>query len=357
MQYGINLGAWNAVFAVPSAVVDKHLKLAGSAQLKALLWLLRHAGEKAGIDDVASAIGLSRLDTMDALQYWVEAGLLSPMDDGFAPSSSPSADETSVSSAKGSEPSAPALDADPVSEKQEAPVSTPSSPGKPSHIPAPSPKPDSREVLRRAQECEDIAFLLQETQIRFGRPLSPAEISTLVWLHDYNGLPTGVILMIIEFAQSREKCSMRYIEKVAVNWADEEIDTLEKAERKLAQIHTAQCNWNQLCSALGISSRSPSAREATYTERWMQEWSFSTDIIRMAYEECVNNTGNLNFSYMNKVLERWHKANVKTPKDVVAVLNKGKPNLNKSSLSGPASFDLDAYERMTQVMPGVKKEE
>ncbi len=356
MQYGINLGAWNAVFAVPSAVVDKHLKLAGSAQLKALLWLLRHAGEKADVDDVASAIGLSRLDTMDALQYWVEAGLLSPMEDGYAPAASPSSDSTSISSVE--EPnslSQPVPDS--AEEKAESSASPSISQARVGHVPAPSPKPDSREVLRRATECEDIAFLLQETQIRFGRPLSPAEISTLVWLHDYNGLPTGVILMIIEFAQSREKCNMRYIEKMAVNWADEEIDTLEKAERKLAQIHTAQCNWNKICTAFGISSRSPSAREDTYTQRWMQEWSFSIDIIRMAYEQCVNYIGKLDFSYINKVLERWHKANVKTPKDAVAVLNKGKPNQAKSTLSGPVSFDLDAYERMTQVMPGVKKEE
>nr|WP_317413165.1 DnaD domain protein [uncultured Solibaculum sp.] len=357
MQYGINLGAWNAVFAVPSAVVDKHLKLAGSAQLKALLWLLRHAGEQTDADDVASAIGLSRLDTMDALQYWVEAGLLCPVDDGYAPAASPSNEGACAPSAEQSVQSVSQLVSASSKDKTEPSVSAAASQAKGNHVPAPSPKPDSREVLRRATECEDIAFLLQETQIRFGRPLSPAEISTLVWLHDYNGLPTGVILMIIEFAQSREKCSMRYIEKMAINWADEEIDTLEKAERKLAQIHTAQCNWNKICTAFGIPSRSPSARETAYIQRWMQDWSFSMDIIRMAYEQCVNYIGKLDFSYINKVLERWHKANVKTPKDAVAVLNKGKSNQAKNALSGPASFDLDAYERMTQVMPGVKKEE
>ena len=41
MSYLLNLGAWNSVFAVPTVLVDRHLKLAGSVQLKALLWLLR----------------------------------------------------------------------------------------------------------------------------------------------------------------------------------------------------------------------------------------------------------------------------------------------------------------------------
>ena len=43
MSYSINLGSWQSIFAVPSDVVDKHLKLAGGAQLKVLLWVLRHA--------------------------------------------------------------------------------------------------------------------------------------------------------------------------------------------------------------------------------------------------------------------------------------------------------------------------
>ena len=35
-------GVWSSVFAVPSDVVDKYIKLAGAAQLKVLLWILRN---------------------------------------------------------------------------------------------------------------------------------------------------------------------------------------------------------------------------------------------------------------------------------------------------------------------------
>ena len=45
MKFSINLGMWNSVFAVPTQVVDQHLKLAGGVHLKVLLWLLRHAGD------------------------------------------------------------------------------------------------------------------------------------------------------------------------------------------------------------------------------------------------------------------------------------------------------------------------
>ena len=41
MEYRFNPEILGEIFAVPAAVVDNHIKLAGSAQLKVLLWLLR----------------------------------------------------------------------------------------------------------------------------------------------------------------------------------------------------------------------------------------------------------------------------------------------------------------------------
>ena len=32
MEYKMNLGSWNSVFAVPGDIVDKHLRLAGAAE-------------------------------------------------------------------------------------------------------------------------------------------------------------------------------------------------------------------------------------------------------------------------------------------------------------------------------------
>ena len=76
MSFSIDLGAWNNVFAVPCCVVDKHIKLAGSAQLKVLLFLLRHAGENISIDYISASLSMSCADIKDAMQYWVETKLI-----------------------------------------------------------------------------------------------------------------------------------------------------------------------------------------------------------------------------------------------------------------------------------------
>ena len=75
MEYRMNLGAWNSVFAVPCEVVDRHLKLAGALQLKVLLWALRHSGEAFTTAALAEATGASEADVRDAMLYWTENGL------------------------------------------------------------------------------------------------------------------------------------------------------------------------------------------------------------------------------------------------------------------------------------------
>ena len=63
------------VFVLPEAIADKHLKMAGSVQLKVLLWVSRHGGSF-DAEACAKAIGVSAPDCADALQYWVAAGVL-----------------------------------------------------------------------------------------------------------------------------------------------------------------------------------------------------------------------------------------------------------------------------------------
>lgn len=85
MNYTFGMGVWNSVFAVPTALTDRHLKLAGKAHLKVILWVLRHAGAVFTMEQMSEALGLSREETEEAMAYWVEAGLLAQTDARYAP--------------------------------------------------------------------------------------------------------------------------------------------------------------------------------------------------------------------------------------------------------------------------------
>ena len=89
-------------------------------------------------------------------------------------------------------------------------------------------------------------------------------------MHDYLGLPTDVILMLLQYTVSIGKSNMRYIEKTAIGWADEEINTHEKAEEKIRRLNERAQAWDVVEQTLGITHRSPTRNETELSTRWVQ---------------------------------------------------------------------------------------
>ena len=86
-------------------------------------------------------------------------------------------------------------------------------------------KADNAFVAKRMSESTEIACLMQEAEQVLGRLISNGDSATLLMIHDDFGLPADVISMLLQYVVSIGKPNMRYIEKVAMNWADEEINT------------------------------------------------------------------------------------------------------------------------------------
>lgn len=326
MNYTVNLGSWNSVFAVPCSVVDKNLKLAGSVQLKVLLWTLRHAGQPFQVQDVAGALGIDPADVKDAMQYWQEAGLFS-------------AEESSANAL----PPQPQIQNAPKPETSAANAATPES-AKTRRVLSRPQKPDTKFVAKRMEESTEISCLMQSAQQILGRLISGGESATLLMIHDEFGLPSDVIAMLLQYAASIGKANMRYIEKMAMNWADEEINTHEKAEEKLRRLAECRQAWRKVEQAIGMPHRVPSTKEEAFANTWVNEWNFGSDMIREAYDRAVDAIGKFSASYMNRILERWKKANISTVLEAerekmerMAARTKGKNNT--------FSQELEEFER------------
>lgn len=327
MSYSVNLGAWNSVFAVPCSVVDQNLKLAGSVQLKVLLWTLRHAGEPFEAKDVAAALGIERADVGDALLYWQEAGLFSSS--GSTESAEPEKPEARTPdrpSGNGAAGSGPAVETRRVLSRPQ--------------------KPDSGFVAKRIEESTDISCLMQSAQQVLGRLISGGESATLLMIHDEFGLPSDVIVMLLQYAASIGKANMRYIEKTAMNWADEEINTHERAEEKLLRLTECRQAWRQVEQALGMPHRSPSSKEEAFADTWVAQWKFGGDMIREAYDRAVDATGKFSASYMNRILERWNREGITTTKQAAEdQMERAKAKGAKKKPERNLTFDIEEYER------------
>ena len=126
------------------------------------------------------------------------------------------------------------------------------------------------------------------------------------------------MIMAIQYAHSVNKCNMSYIEKMAASWSEQEITTHARAEERIRALDMRRDAWNRVMEALGIERRPPSEAEGAAAERWIVEWKFTEDMIQEAYNRCVDSTGKMKISYMNKILERWHKEGVLTLQEAKA---------------------------------------
>lgn len=339
MGYELNLGMWNHVFAVPADLVDKHLKLAGAAQLKVILWTLRHAGESFTAEDIAGVLSMQPADVRDAMVYWTETGLICMTETQMTPpEKTPVTKET-----------APVKEEQPVpvekTETTEAAGEEKKTEKKPSRQLVSQEKPDYRYLSQRMENDEQIAFLMQTADVIFGRPTSTNEKATLLMIHETDGLPVEVIIMLLQFAAEIGKCNVRYIEKTAVRWSDEEINTIELAEKKIQTLTSGRNAAGYVQKLLGLESHSPSENESEFADRWVNFWKFSGEMIRKAYEICIDAKQKYIPKYVDSILGRWYSSGIDTPERADA--EKGKKKKEKKTYE--PTYDISEFERLSVI--------
>lgn len=314
MSVRINLGKWGSVFAVPSCVVDEHLKIAGASQLKVLLFLLKNSDKSYTYKEIGDALTLHESDVKDCVEFWVEREVLTKAEDGLAPG-------------KASEKST-AEDKQAFDVKKKTVVTRPV-------------KPDVITTAQIINADDNLKALLAEVEVSLSKPLSSGGTSVIVMLYDTCGLPAEVIVMLVNYCVSIGKTDMRTIERLGVKWADDGVDTIEAADNKIAAAKRSSENWSRIKYVFGLNNAgSPTAKQLDYADVWIGEWHFSDEMLRFAYEANVDNTGKMSFPYINKVLKRWHDAGAVTLDDVKKLDNKQDKKSEKKT-SKKSSYDLE----------------
>ena len=299
MEYYINPAAFSTAFTVPGAVVDRYLKLTDGGHVKVLLFVLRNMGEIPDAEKIAQETGVTVYNVKEALLYWADAGILLPKDQPAAA----------------------------VKPKKSTAVTKQA-------------KPARADIARRGAEDEKVCYLLREAQMKFGRNLKTNESSTLLFLYDDLGLDISLILMIVQYALAQERCNISFIEKIAVNWVNQGIDTLSEAERELSRLAMEQQAWSIVRKAFGLEKRNPGPKEQTLCFKWVSEWGFSGEMLRYAYGACVDEISKISFPYADKILQSWHEKGYKKPDEVIDTPKKAKAK------TGHSAYDLDLFEKM-----------
>lgn len=301
MEFYINPSSVRTAFSLPSVIADKCLKLATGDDLKIILYVFRHSGDGINIKECSDNLGISETEVEDSLIFWTNNGVL----------------ETDNIVTKSETPKTKAV------EKNE--------------------KPSRVDVAKRGLEDENIAFILREAQMKFGRNLKTNEASTLLYLYDDLGLNVSVVLFLLQYCLNQNKLNIRFIEKTAVCWANSGVSSVAEAEKIISDEIKADLSWKRIERLFGIEHRKPSTKELNYAVLWFEEMNLTEEYLNFAYDVCVDAKGKFSFSYCAKVIENWQKAGFDTLEKVKANQS-GK--LNENSKYSFAGYDISAYEKM-----------
>lgn len=218
-------------------------------------------------------------------------------------------------------------------------------------VPGERPAYSEKDVIEAMDSSSEFRLLYGEVQRLLGRNLNTEELKILLSFVHYLGLPTEVISVLVSYCKDRSRQrgnprnpSLRTIEKEAYRWAEEGIDTLEAAAAYIHTQNVRTSRMNQLMNTLQIRGRSLTQAEERYALAWL-EMGFDMEAIALAYERTCLNTGGMNWPYLNKILQRWNEAGLKTVEQIQSGDRKS------AGQSGTRQLDADeqaAIARMLQ---------
>lgn len=300
--------------ALPAEAVDKYINEASHSDLKVLLYVFRNSTGTLDTSEICAALKITEDQLEKSLLFWEKAGLIKV--DGNLQKDKKQDKQVSESGKAREQTAAHRIIDMPTQYGQE-------------------------EIAKKSQENAEIKFLLEAVPHQLGRLLSPSECSTLVYLYEGAGLPADVIIMLVGYCASFGKGNMRYIEKMAISWAEEGIDTHEKAENKIKELEERRGYEGQVRSIMGITDRALTPTERQHISRWCS-WKMPIDLVKLAYDIGVTRTGKLSFSYINSILNAWHEKGFTTVEQA--------RNENKKSRAvddKTPSYDIDEYVRLS----------
>lgn len=297
---------------VSNRFIDEYMKDANDAQLKVYLYLIRmlNANQAISVSDIADKFNHTETDVMRSLKYWEKQKLLTlDYDDDKNLSGIHLCDLSTDHSPAASEQAIQAV-------QTLAPIrSLPASTAEPETEIAPSPyeKPVySLDQLKEFKSRESTSQLLYVAEMYIGKPLTPSEIKSILFYSDVLGFSSDLIDYLIQYCVDRGKKDFKYIDKVAVSWAEEGVTTPKQAQRHANKYD--KCVYT-IMNELGKTG-SPTAKEMEYINRWTKEYGFTTDIILEACERTVLATDKHRFEYAEGILSSWKNQNVHHKSDI-----------------------------------------
>lgn len=289
---------------ISNCFIDNYMTEANDAQIKVYLYLMRafHSHMTTSVSDMADKFNHTEKDIIRALKYWEKQKLLSlDYDASKNLTGIHILDKTSeIPSCADIVPvEAPVVSASPVSV----------SPAGEDRFEKPSYSLDDLKAFQAKEETEQLLFIVEQY---IGKPLTATEIKTILFITDRLRFSSDLTDYLVQYCVDRGKRDFRYIEKVAISWAEQNITTPKQAK---AHARKYDKTVYAVMKSLGKSGV-PTAKEVSYISHWTKDLGFTLDVINEACERTVLAVDKHRFEYADSILANWSRSNIHSMSDI-----------------------------------------
>ncbi len=296
----INPKYGDKIITIPATSVLEYLKEATETELKVLIFAL--ANQNTTLTEISKAAGISAEAARDALTTWKKKGVMSVTGLGKTAKKTEETDDAEKKATK-------------ETEYNESEDSSANKSSKVILLSSELPVYSTDQINRILEKNKETKSLIDNCQQVLGKILSVHEVEVILKLIDYLGLDPDYVLLLCIHCANIKKTSLRYIEKTAVALYDSGITEYEALEKYIENCGLAKSREGELRKLFGVGERAWTKKEKDSFLRWAT-LGLSMELITKAYEITAENTGKYSISYMNTILESWHKAGLTTVEEV-----------------------------------------
>lgn len=337
---------------VSDIFIDQYMPKANGEFVKVYLYLLRATGSGAGIatiSEIADHFSNTEADIIRALNYWASEGILqlqSGADGQIMGINLCSLSVSGMQAAQSNIQSAVADNAaqnnlqnsvvnnaaqnistadirmqDSVVEKLKSQTTDNASSSQKEYT------LDEIKEFRKNPDISELFFII-ETYLK--HTLSSTDTNMVLYWLDELHFSTDLVEYLVEYCITKGHSSLRYMNKVALGWADAGIKTVDQAKDDAAA-HSQI--YYSVMKALGITGRNLVDSEVSLINKWVGEYGFDIELVKAACSKTISAIQKPSFEYTDSILANWRKKDVHTLKDV-EVLDANFAKANKASATG-----------------------
>ena len=324
---------------VSDIFIDQYMPKANGEFVKVYLYLLRATGSGAGIatiSEIADHFSNTEADIIRALNYWASEGILQLQSGADGQIMGINLCSLSVSGMQAAQSNIQSAVADNAAQNisttnirmQDSVVEKLKS--QTTDKPASSQKEYTLDEIKEFRKNPDISelFFIIETYLK--HTLSSTDTNMVLYWLDELHFSTDLVEYLVEYCITKGHSSLRYMNKVALGWADAGIKTVDQAKDDAAA-HSQI--YYSVMKALGITGRNLVDSEVSLINKWVGEYGFDIELVKAACSKTISAIQKPSFEYTDSILANWRKKDVHTLKDV-EVLDANFAKANKASATG-----------------------